>query len=172
MADTNDPRPVLRQELSRVFQNQRVVRAFEKLFDLIPQDFIDQQIQIDTISLIAELAGSQSVEAIAAINRLAGAVEQLSVAPPLVDVIQSNDVVPRIELGILSTQQSDSVEITGGSIVAALTDNTNILLASSTALADGAAASAGTLLNAPVAGNPTKWVTINDNGTNRQVPAW
>jgi hypothetical protein len=42
----------------------------------------------------------------------------------------------------------------------------------SVALTNGAAAAAGTLLNAPVAGNPTKWVPINDNGTTRYIPAW
>jgi hypothetical protein len=40
------------------------------------------------------------------------------------------------------------------------------------ALTNGAAAAAGTLLNAPAAGNPTKWVPINDNGTTRYIPAW
>lgn len=35
-----------------------------------------------------------------------------------------------------------------------------------------AAAAAGTLGNAPVAGNPTKWIAINDNGTTRYIPAW
>ena len=57
MADINDPRPVLRQELARVFKNQRVIRAFEKIFDLIPPEFIDQQQQIDDLSaLITELS--------------------------------------------------------------------------------------------------------------------
>jgi hypothetical protein len=42
----------------------------------------------------------------------------------------------------------------------------------SVALTNGAAAAAGTLLNAPVAGNPTKWIPINDNGTTRYIPAW
>lgn len=41
-----------------------------------------------------------------------------------------------------------------------------------TALTNGAAAAAGTLLNAPAAGNPTKWIGINDNGTTRYIPAW
>lgn len=47
---SNDPRPVLRKELERVFKNQRVIRAFEKIFDLIPPEFIDQQDQIDGLS--------------------------------------------------------------------------------------------------------------------------
>ena len=43
---------------------------------------------------------------------------------------------------------------------------------SSVALNNGAAAAAGTLLNAPAAGNPTKWIPILDNGVTRYIPAW
>lgn len=46
------------------------------------------------------------------------------------------------------------------------------LLTTSVSLANGAAAAAGTLTNAPAAGNPTKWIPINDNGTTRYIPAW
>lgn len=46
------------------------------------------------------------------------------------------------------------------------------LMRTSVALGNGAAAAAGILLNAPVAGNPTKWIPINDNGTTRYIPAW
>lgn len=42
----------------------------------------------------------------------------------------------------------------------------------STALTNGAGASAGTITNAPAIGNPTKWIGINDNGTTRYIPAW
>jgi hypothetical protein len=45
-------------------------------------------------------------------------------------------------------------------------------LQTSTALTNGAGAGAGTITNAPAAGNPTKWVAINDNGTLRYIPAW
>ena len=41
-----------------------------------------------------------------------------------------------------------------------------------TAMTDGAGASLGTLTNAPSAGNPTKWIGFNDNGTTRFIPAW
>lgn len=41
MVDQFDPRSPTRKELARVFGNdQRIVRAFEKVFDLIPSDFI------------------------------------------------------------------------------------------------------------------------------------
>lgn len=49
---------------------------------------------------------------------------------------------------------------------------TAAMMTSSAAWANGAAGNTGTLLNAPAAGNPTKWVPINDNGTVRYVPAW
>lgn len=46
------------------------------------------------------------------------------------------------------------------------------ILSSTFAMQNNAAAQAGTLTNAPVAGNPTKWIPINDNGTIRNIPAW
>lgn len=52
------------------------------------------------------------------------------------------------------------------------TSATNFLHITTGTLANGAAASLGTLTNAPAAGNPTKWVAINDNGTTRYIPAW
>lgn len=39
-------------------------------------------------------------------------------------------------------------------------------------MTDGTGASAGTLNNAPVAGDPTKWLAVDDGGTLRWVPAW
>lgn len=42
----------------------------------------------------------------------------------------------------------------------------------SSALTDGAGVALGTLATAPSAGNPTKWLGINDNGTTRYIPAW
>lgn len=46
------------------------------------------------------------------------------------------------------------------------------LINTSAALTTGAGVGAGTITNAPAAGNPTKWIKINDNGTIRAFPAW
>lgn len=46
------------------------------------------------------------------------------------------------------------------------------MIGSITAWNNGAGAGAGTLTNAPAAGNPTKWISINDAGTIRKIPAW
>lgn len=43
---------------------------------------------------------------------------------------------------------------------------------SDTTCTNGAGAGAGTLTNAPAAGNPTKWVPFDDNGTTRYIPMW
>jgi hypothetical protein len=53
-----------------------------------------------------------------------------------------------------------------------LTGNATYLMQSSVAWTNGSGAAAGTLTNAPAAGNPTKWIAINDNGTTRHIPAW
>ncbi|MEZ7524007.1 hypothetical protein [Burkholderia vietnamiensis] len=53
-----------------------------------------------------------------------------------------------------------------------LKNGETVLMHSTVALANGAGAAAGTLANAPAAGNPTKWIAIDDNGTTRYVPAW
>jgi len=50
--------------------------------------------------------------------------------------------------------------------------NNGVFLISNVALTNGAAAGAGTITNAPAAGNPTKWIPIDDNGTTRYIPCW
>lgn len=167
--NSNDPLPLLRMELARVFKNQRVIKAFEKIFDLIPPEFINQQTQLDALELIASAAESRSAEAVAAIERLADAIESLS---PRQEVVEIDDIVPRGAIGSLGEQQADAVEITAGSVTATLTDSSTNLIASSATLSDAAAANIATLTNAPAAGNPTKWLTIDDNGIPRSIPSW
>lgn len=53
-----------------------------------------------------------------------------------------------------------------------ITSAVDFLHKTTAALNNGAGAGAGTITNAPAAGNPTKWVPISDNGTTRYVPAW
>jgi hypothetical protein len=46
------------------------------------------------------------------------------------------------------------------------------LLTTNSSLTNGSGSSVGTLTNAPDTGNPTKWIAINDNGTERYIPTW
>ena len=45
----SDPKPLTRKELAEFLPTQRAIRAFEKLFDLIPSSFDDFQEQINNI---------------------------------------------------------------------------------------------------------------------------
>jgi len=72
-----------------------------------------------------------------------------------------------------TTQQEFRVfQTTTGTKYKALAGDGNLINVSGYAFTDGAAAALGTLTNAPAAGNPTKWIPINDNGTTRYIPAW
>lgn len=51
-------------------------------------------------------------------------------------------------------------------------NNATFMLRTKASFTNGAGSSTATLTNAPVAGNPTKWIAIDDNGTTRQIPAW
>lgn len=46
------------------------------------------------------------------------------------------------------------------------------LLGTNVALTDYQSTNTATLTNAPKAGNPTKWIAINDNNTLRYIPTW
>lgn len=58
---------------------------------------------------------------------------------------------------------SGAVTVPGGGTAA---------LTSTATFTSGAGAQAGTLTNAPAAGNPTSWIKIIDQGTTRYIPAW
>lgn len=59
--------------------------------------------------------------------------------------------------------------VSGGSIY---TSTATFMNRSKTTFTNNAAAATATLTNSPTAGNPTKWIGIDDNGTTRFVPAW
>lgn len=52
------------------------------------------------------------------------------------------------------------------------TNDASFLIRTQTSLTNSAAAQTATLTNAPTAGNPTKWVSVDDNGTTRRLPLW
>lgn len=174
----SDPKPLTRKELAEVLPSQRAIKAFEKLFSLVPASFEDLEIGVND-------ASGKATQALFLLESIANSLELLANAPATLNdtkeddlytynefISISDDLTPRQELGTISSQNSDDIEITGGTITANITNNQTILLTTSVALTDNAAAAAATLLNSPVVGNPTKWVAINDNGTTRYLPLW
>jgi len=57
------------------------------------------------------------------------------------------------------------ITVVGGANL--LTTNTDLTNQNS-----GNTASLGAVSNAPIPGDPTKWIAINDNGTTRYIPTW
>ena len=79
----------------------------------------------------------------------------------------------RISAGLIGVGTGAAGSFAGGLKLTDLTINrAATFLTTSVALTDGAGVGGGTLLTAPAAGNPTKWIGINDNGTTRYIPAW
>jgi hypothetical protein len=71
-----------------------------------------------------------------------------------------------------NAQELRVYETTTGSIYKAILGNRQLIKISGASFDNGAAAQIGTLSNSPTAGNPTKWIPIDDNGTTRYIPAW
>ena len=90
----------------------------------------------------------------------------------------SSSTIARDGAGILAqkfttnAQEFRVYETTTGPIYKAILGNRQLIKISGAAFDNGAGASAGTMTNAPTAGNPTKWIPIDDNGTTRYIPAW
>lgn len=74
--------------------------------------------------------------------------------------------------GIQIRSSTRTLDIDGTTGLLTLPTNAGVLLKTSTTLTDASGAGAGTITNAPSAGNPTKWFEINDNGTILKIPAW
>jgi hypothetical protein len=92
----------------------------------------------------------------------AALIDGLAVSPIVEPIPFPDQLAPSVQLGTMAAQNAENPTLGGGAT----------LLSTATTLTNGAAAAAGTLLNAPAAGNPTKWFAINDAGTVRYVPAW
>lgn len=179
-----DPKPLTRNELAEFLPSQRAIRAFEKLFALFTDDPESLTTRIQEVAVDAGSAASKAQQALDYLERIATALELLAMAPKPASVesdiltqaamssTAADDLSPTVPLGTLGMQQATNVAITGGTVQAQLKNNQTILLESVVALTDGAGAAVGTLNNAPAAGNPTKWVEVNDNGTTLRIPAW
>jgi hypothetical protein len=157
-----------RDQLATFLKDPQQIRQFERLFGEVN----GMSTTLEDAQSSADSAQATANEALALLDRVAQALEALTTAPADVSIAAPDDMRPVLQFGTIVAQNADNVLITGGTVTATLIGNQATLARSSVALTNGAAAAAGTLLNAPAAGNPTKWVPIDDNGTIRYVPAW
>ena len=154
---------ITRADLYRIFQDHNLVVIFEALINqvsnLLPSDIASLTISINTAQTAADNAQIAANTAQTTANT----------AQSTADAAQAAIAA----LGDMANQNSTSVSITGGTITATLTNNTTDFLSNSVTLTNYAgAATVNAFTNSPVAGNPTKWIGINDNGTVRRIPTW
>lgn len=146
-------RPPTRQQLGSFLKSQELVRYFEQLFLAAGQDTPDE------IIVLRRLVEEATVEAQSAFS---AAIEALAALQALSD---SLGLEPRAQLGTIASQNADAIEV--GTVSA----NVNRAFRA-TNQTSSAAASAGTLANAPAAGDPTFWLKVNINSTNFAIPCW
>jgi len=130
-----------------------------------------------------QLYGSSDVEnaprGILQVNPGAGAVQVIT-SPvgtgtllPIDMVVTSTTVLRAATTGNIligtttETAGAEKLQVNGSLSISSAT-----MIRTYTAFTNGAAGNTGTLTNAPAAGNPTKWIPINDAGTTRYIPAW
>ena len=154
---------ITRTDLYRIFQDHNLVVIFENIINqvsnLLPSDIESLTILINTSQTTANTAQTTA-----------------NIAQNTANTAQSTANTAQASiaaLGSMANQNSTSVSITGGTVAATLTNNTTNFLSNSVTLTNYAgAANVNNFTNSPVAGNPTKWIGINDNGTIRRIPTW
>jgi hypothetical protein len=118
--------------------------------------------------------GTQETHNIIANNSIkVGATADTSITAGTGHIVSNNQF---FGVGFSSTQLIVYANNQGTVIANTALSNVNpiagALVTATVTMNNGAAASTATLTNAPAAGNPTKWVPFNDNGTTRYIPAW
>lgn len=85
----------------------------------------------------------------------------------------SNGTISSGELARISAAGGLSVNTTsdpGAGMI--YTNSASFIIRTKTSYSNGAAAQTATMTNGPAAGNPTKWIPVDDNGTTRYIPSW
>jgi hypothetical protein len=173
-----------REQLSKFLKDQKAIKQFEQLFTIVDEIAPDVVNEVSTAAANAQNAANEALgliqrvsdtcelnEAVISVklNELTGLIKTISNSLELIALAPAK---PEFIYGTMANQDSDDVAITGGTISAQITDNQDTLIASSTTLSDSSGVGVGMLTNTPTAGNPTKWISINDNGTTRYIPTW
>lgn len=154
--------PVLnRSQLSEFLKDPRAIRAFENLFISVTATIPDS---VDSAQYSGDSFQGQISEVVSNLAELAAII-----------LSQPSNTPQNIEQTFEQTfEQTQSQQDIYTPPVVIDNDNRNpkALVTSGVTLNNFAGAATATLTNAPTAGNPTKWVAINDNGVTRYIPTW
>jgi len=111
-----DPRPLTRKELTQFLPNQRAIRAFEKLFDLIPDDLNSLDALVIALENYINTVAEKSDFAVSAIEELRN-----SLLEPQLNLIPEQKLASTQSVDYI-TANSEKVICTD-SIVVALNSN-------------------------------------------------
>lgn len=102
-----------RRTLGQFLPNPESVRAFERMFKAV-EDTLPAT--IEEANALAGNAAAVAAQALAMLADLAGMLEQVAMEPASLPQIDADDTAPRVHLGTMSSQDNDSVDITGGKV--------------------------------------------------------
>jgi len=109
----------------------------------------------------------------AAINALAGSAATTSINFGTANTgIYADASNIRLSFGGSNTITFSTGAVTASFFIGSLRPGATNFINSTVSLTNFAGANVGTLTNAPQGGNPTKWISINDNGNTRYIPCW
>lgn len=102
-----------REILARFLPDHPSIAAFERMFkdvaDTLPNT-------VEEANALAAQALAAAAQALAMLAEMAAALEQLATAPAPQEPGEADDLTPRAQLGTISSQNHDQVEITGGAM--------------------------------------------------------
>ena len=75
-------------------------------------------------------------------------------------------------ISISNSSSTSNININGNNLALYIQDTRGQFLSHAFARTDYAAAASATISNAPIAGNPSKWLEIYDGGVYRYIPCW
>ena len=173
-----------RDQSSGVFKTQRELKQFEAL----AQNLENANAQIAQLNTDLASAQAQLNSILNDLNNLTlDSLSNVSVPSPSDNNLlefdtASNQWVAASSINIVSITVTGLANVTGsvnagsvnatGAVSGQVVDTTGNLISSDIDLTDGVGIATATLNTAPVSGEPTKWVPIDDNGTTRYLPAW
>jgi len=138
---------ITEQQLYEFIKNPRTIKAFQQLFKIVA---IDAPKESDDINISNGVCAGISMEAV--YLAIDAAMQSLA------STINENSQIPDVYTPPVVFDNENR--------------NPKALVTSGVTMNSGSSSFAATLTNAPAAGNPTKWIPINDNGVIRYIPAW
>jgi hypothetical protein len=91
------PKKPSREELAKIFKDPRTLKAFEQVFEILPNEINRQDKSLDEIQFQVESAAAQSLLAIALIRAVEALAEVKAMEPAHQCNCQHDELTPRFE---------------------------------------------------------------------------